>query len=127
MYVDRRNTKLPTMIALGTAMLASISLANCNSVAGFIVSGALAGLSTGAGMNALQTSAIKKSADSMRGTAIATFLFGFDLGMAVGSFAAGLLLSTMGFQKMFVMMSFPTIIALGGIVISILIKYRANG
>lgn len=123
-YVDRKNTKIPTIIALATATMASVSLAHCNSIFTFAISGILAGIGTGAGMNSLQTDSIKRTIASMRGAAIATFLFGFDLGMAIGSFTAGMILKSVGFTKMFTIMSFPPIIAIISILLSMMIRMQ---
>ncbi len=122
LYVDRRNPKIPTIIALTATLMASVSLAQCNSIFIFAMSGIFAGIGTGAGMNALQTDSIRRTITSMRGTAIATFLFGFDLGMAIGSFTAGIILKSSGFTKMFTIMSLPPVIAIIAILLSIMVK-----
>lgn len=124
LYVDRKNTRLPTIIALTTSMLASIFMAYCNTIYIFAISGILAGIGTGSGMNALQTSSISKTAITMRGVAIATFLFGFDLGMAIGSLSAGMLLSFIEYKKMFIIMSVPSGIAL--LIVIILTMCKKN-
>ena len=126
LYVDRKNIYLPTIVALIAAMLSSFSLANCNSVFIFALSGVLAGIGTGAGMNALQTDSIRKTLVSMRGVAIATFLFGFDLGMAVGSLSAGMLLSSMDYRTMFMTMSIPSAISIIVVVIVFLYKKKKD-
>ena len=123
-YVDHWNTKLPTVIALISAMLASGFLTICNSNTILVLSGLLAGVGTGTGINALQTLSIKAEKADKRGAAIATFLFGFDIGMASGSLIAGILLNKMGYQKMFMIMAIPPMVALLAFSIIMLIENK---
>lgn len=109
-YIDRKNGKAPVYLALGAAVVALILIAKCRSNTMLILSGVFAGLSTGAGMNALQTFAIKESPPQNRGVAVATFLFGFDLGMALGALIAGILVPVIGFRWMFSAMALPSLI-----------------
>ena len=110
-YVDRKNTYSPTVMALLCVVVASVLLFSCRSSSLLIIAGVFAGIGTGVGMNALQTLAVKKVTRTKRGMAMAIFLFGFDLGMAVGSLIAGIISSSIGFKQMFIIMSFPSLLA----------------
>lgn len=111
LYVDRKDISLPTKLAL-LSMAAAAALLFCFRSSGSLAAaGAFAGIGTGAGMNALQTLSAVKAGRKRRGTAMAVFLFGFDLGMALGSFMASILSDIFGFPKMFILMSVPALVA----------------
>ena len=111
LYVDRKDARLPTILALVSTAAASVLLFFCRSSGLLLLAGVFAGIGTGAGMNALQTMAVKDIATANRGMAMAIFLFGFDFGMAMGSFLAGIVSSQTGFQKMFLIMAMPPALA----------------
>ena len=74
------------------------------------VAGILIGTGMGLGMSVIQTMAVKRLDYKRRGLGIATFLFGFDIGMAIGSLIAGYIVTTYGYTNMFMLMSvFPII------------------
>ena len=111
LYVDRKNADLPAITALASIATASVLLSVCHSLPELLMAAVLSGIGTGAGMNALQTMSVKRTAASNRGMAMAIFLFGFDLGMGVGSFIAGLISNYTGFPILFLIMSVPPTVA----------------
>lgn len=88
----------------GILLLVFIPNAPC-----YILSGALMGCSFGAVQPALQTMAMHSVAPERRGAANSTFFVAFDLGIALGGLAAGMLLEHFGYRPMFL------VIALSGV------------
>ncbi len=75
-------------------------------------------------MNALQTMALKRVSDRKKGLAMSTFLFGFDMGMALGAIAAGIISKWFGYNIMFV--SFALFPLIGIIALSLLRQHRTK-
>lgn len=62
------------------------------------------------GMNSLQTMALKRTSPNRKGLAMSTFLFGFDIGMAVGAAIAGAITDYLGYRTMYKIIAlFPAV------------------
>jgi MFS family permease len=93
-------------------LLCLLCLYFCYDIILLNISAFFAGISTGCGMNSLQTLALKNTSCIHRGKTIAIFLFGFDLGMAIGAFVFGLFIDMLGFHLLFILYEIVTISAL---------------
>ena len=104
-YSDRRGIFPPAVCALAAMAAGLVLLYVCRTEAALCVSAVCAGVGTGAGMNALQTLCLRGTPPAARGRAVAVFLFGFDLGMALGSFVFGLFADRLGFRLLYLVFS----------------------
>jgi MFS family permease len=111
-YVDRKGVFLPIIVAITSMLLCLLCLYFCYDIILLNISAFFAGISTGCGMNSLQTLALKNTSCIHRGKTIAIFLFGFDLGMAIGAFVFGLFIDMLGFHLLFILYEIVTISAL---------------
>lgn len=66
----------------------------------------------GMAMVSLQALAVKNISFEDRGSAISTFLFGFDFGMAFGSALAGFAVNLMGYKNMYILMAIIPLVAI---------------
>ncbi|MDO5570983.1 MAG: MFS transporter [Bacteroidales bacterium] len=96
-------------IAIIIGILLLVFVHNIN---GYIISALFLGYSFGAVQPALQTMAIHSVSVERRGAANSTFFIAFDLGIAIGGFVSGVLVKYLGYDKMFLIISFSCIISL---------------
>jgi MFS family permease len=68
----------------------------------FLLSAALIGIGYGTIFPSLQTIAIQKAPPAKRGTATATFLSIFDIGIGFGSFIVGMIVADVGFRSFYI-------------------------
>lgn len=68
----------------------------------FLLSAALIGIGYGTIFPSLQTIAIQKAPPAKRGTATATFLSIFDIGIGLGSFIVGMIVAEVGFRSFYI-------------------------
>ena len=101
LFVDKHGGEKIALLSIIFSVFSLILLFKGDSVISVYVSGCVSGLSMGIGMNSMQTLSIIKTPKAKHNYAMATFLFGFDLGMASGSFIAGLMVTHFGLSKMF--------------------------
>lgn len=100
-YVDRYGSTIPAYLSLVSTILSVLLMSNAYTPAVLCIAGLFSGISTGAGMNALQTMALKCVPYRKKGMAMSTFLLGFDAGMAIGSIVAGIASRRLGYNIMF--------------------------
>ncbi|MGY3717620.1 MFS transporter [Sutcliffiella cohnii] len=95
------------MFAVGLFLLSSADSAFL-----FLLSAAFIGLGWGTTFPSLQTIAISQAPPHKRGLATATFLSIFDLGIAFGSFAVGIIGAAYGFGLLYLVNSFYVFIGI---------------
>ena len=118
-YDDKKNAFIPIIVSMASMIICLIILYYCNNNILLCISSFFAGTSTGTGMNSLQTLCLKNIYTPQRGKAISVFLFGFDSGMALGSFVFGMIVDWIGFNLLYLLFS---IIVVFGLLLSILYK-----
>lgn len=118
-YVDRKNAYIPILFSMASMIICLVLLYYCNNDILLCISSFFAGTSTGTGMNSLQTLCLKNIPSPQRGKAISVFLFGFDSGMALGSFVFGTIVDLIGFNLLYLLFS---IIVVLGLLLSIINK-----
>lgn len=110
MYADRKGWFFPVSAAMLSGFAALLLLRIGHNTAAFCLSAVFSGISTGAGINTIQTMAAVCAAPKRRSAAIAVFFIGFDLGMIFGSMLSGMLSEMLGYRRMFGAMSLIPII-----------------
>lgn len=104
---DRRG-EARLVYAGNAAIVGSIVLLVCaHNVPCYLLSAVLLGFSFGAIQPSLQTMAMHAVPPHRRGAANSTFFVAFDSGLALGGFAAGVLIERIGFDAMFLCMIVP--------------------
>lgn len=96
-----------------------ILLANMDSGISFLVAGAFVGFGYGALVPSLQTLAVQSTKHERSGYATATFFTFFDSGLALGSFALGLIALHFGYQYVY--------LSSGALVLVVFILYMVIG
>ena len=95
-----------TLCTAATLVLIGVS----DSLPLFCVAGALGGLGIGSAMGTFQAMAVATVEPQRRGVATSTYFVFFDLGIAIGSFVAGIIAGTVGYTAMFMVMAiFPAL------------------
>lgn len=100
-FVDRYGNTIPAYLSLLSAVLSVLLMSTAQTLSILYIAGIFSGISTGVGMNALQTMALNGVSKRKKGLAMSTFLFGFDLGMALGAISAGIISKWLGYNAMF--------------------------
>ena len=77
----------------------------------FILSAILAGYGFGGQEPALQAMAVRIAPPEERGSANSTFLCAYDIGMGLGGFFAGVLISAVGYNWMFFIIAFSSVVS----------------
>lgn len=90
-----------------------LSLAFCNSLPLLLLGGIFQGIGYGTGYTTFNTMVARDVEPERRGRAMATFYVGFDSGMGLGAFCAGMLSGAIGFSGMYLSYAFLPLIALG--------------
>ena len=122
--VDKYGCNIPAGISILFAFLSLILLfVACSSIT-FYLAAVLSGISTGVGMNALQTMALRQSPPKIRTVTMSTFLFGFDMGMAFGSAVAGVLIKSCEHRTMYGIVSLVPLVGLLFFVVAKLLKRK---
>ena len=106
--IDRRGYRGPSIFATicTAATLALIGVSNTLPL--FCLAGALGGLGIGSAMGTFQALAVATVPPQRRGVATSTYFVFFDLGIAIGSFVAGIIAGAVGYTAMFeIMAAFP--------------------
>jgi MFS family permease len=88
------------------------------------LAGAVVGMGTATAAPALQALAIDLAGPNRRGAAMATFFAMVDLGVSVGSIAAGQIAPAVGYGGVFIAASAAPLLGLGGI--AFLIRSRLS-
>jgi len=76
----------------------------------FLIAGAILGIAIAGEQPILMAECIRSAGPSQRGVASNTSYVGLDLGIMIGSNAAGLLVDLMGFRAMFLAITVPMIL-----------------
>ena len=96
----------------GEAMFAAfLLLALAPNTVTFILAAVLAGYGFGGLEPALQSMAVHSAAPAERGSANSTFLCAYDIGIGLGGGIAGVLISGLGYEQMFVILSAANIVS----------------
>ena len=106
--IDRRGYRGPSIFATlcTAATLALIGVSDTLPL--FCLAGALGGLGIGSSMGTFQALAVATVPPQRRGVATSTYFVFFDLGIAIGSFVAGIIAGAAGYTAMFeIMAAFP--------------------
>ena len=112
---------IPGMLVAGVGY-ALVSYASSDQ--GLALAGAVVGMGTATAAPALQALAIDLAGPSRRGAAMATFMAMVDLGVSVGSIAAGQIAPAVGYGGVFIAASAAPLLGLGGI--AFLIRSRLS-
>lgn len=99
--VDRRGFFWPGLLSIAGVVATLVVISFADSVALFCVAGVFAGLGLGTAMSTFQAMAVAAAPARRRGVATSTYMFGFDLGIALGSVVAGVLVGMLGYSGMY--------------------------
>lgn len=110
--VDRGYLHIIVRIAIATVAIAFISFGLLETANLFFISALLLGLGFGALLPALQTLYINMAGPERRGTANATYLTGFDLGIGMGMLIGARIADIYNFEMMYFLAAGLNIIAL---------------
>lgn len=116
-YVGKRFDKLgPSSVVIPGLLFFAIGLGML-SFAGnawlLLLSAAIIGLGFGTVTPSLQTMAVQSTSPSRSDHATATYFTFFDTGIAAGSFVLGLLVSSVGFQKLYLICAVLILVVIG--------------
>lgn len=95
--VARRGFLWPGLLSIAGVVATLVVISFADSVALFCVAGVFAGLGLGTAMSTFQAMAVAAAPARRRGVATSTYMFGFDLGIALGSVVAGVLVGMLGY------------------------------
>ncbi len=109
--VDKKGCDIVLYWGIGIFMLSPLTLFFANSQALIIVSAIFFGIGFGFILPSLQTIAVRSAKPNNRGAATSTYYLAFDLGMVLGGIISGWLSELIGFEKMFLSMLLPVIVA----------------
>lgn len=99
------------LMPLGYMFAAFLLLALAPNTVTFILAAVLAGYGFGGLEPALQSMAVHSAAPAERGSANSTFLCAYDIGIGLGGGIAGVLISGLGYEQMFVILSAANIVS----------------
>jgi MFS family permease len=106
--IDRHGYRGPSVFATLCTAATLVLIGVSNSLPLFCAAGALGGLGIGSAMGTFQAMAVATVEPQRRGVATSTYFVFFDLGIAIGSFVAGIIAGAVGYTAMFVIMAaFP--------------------
>lgn len=88
-------------VSASFTLLALVFIGLSDSLPMFCLAGAFAGLGIGTAMGTFQAMAVATVPPYRRGVATSTYFVFFDLGIAIGSFVAGILAGAFGYATMF--------------------------
>ena len=108
--IDRHGYRGPSVFATLCTAATLVLIGVSNSLPLFCAAGALGGLGIGSAMGTFQAMAVATVEPQRRGVATSTYFVFFDLGIAIGSFVAGIIAGAVGYTAMFVIMAiFPVL------------------
>lgn len=108
--IDRTGYRGPSIFATLCTAATLVLIGLSNSLPMFCVAGVLGGFGIGGSMSTFQAMAVATVPPQRRGVATSTYFVFFDLGIAVGSFAAGIIAGTHGYLVMYEAMAvFPVL------------------
>ena len=109
--IDRRGYRGPSIFATLCTAATLALIGASNSLPMFCLAGALGGLGIGSAMGTFQAMAVATVPPWRRGVATSTYFVFFDLGIAIGSFTAGIIAGAVGYAAMFQIMAVFPILA----------------
>ena len=122
--IDRHGYRIPaitsTLCTAGTLMLIGVS----NNAFMFAAAGVLGGLGIGTAMGTFQAMAVANVEPWRRGVATSTYMTAFDLGIAIGSLAGGIIADIAGYTVMYFAVALFPIAA--SVVSAVVVKGKAD-
>ena len=109
--IDRRGYRGPSIFATLCTAATLALIGASNSLPMFCLAGTLGGLGIGSAMGTFQAMAVATVPPWRRGVATSTYFVFFDLGIAIGSFTAGIIAGAVGYAAMFQIMAVFPILA----------------
>ena len=109
--IDRKGYRGPSIFATLCAAASLLVIAASTSLPMFCAGGALGGLGIGSAMGTFQAMAVATVPPQRRGVATSTFFVFFDLGIAIGSFIAGIIANAVGYAAMYQIIAIFPILA----------------
>lgn len=109
--VDRKGFTPAVVFGIVFMIPSLLLITYAQSIWGYIFAAFLLGIGYGTLQSSLSAMAIMLAPPQHRGSANATYLLGFDGGIGVGAIASGLLVDALGYQSMFLVVSFMPLIA----------------
>ncbi len=110
--VDKIGWYKPALISLICMIMSLLIISISTNLYHLIFAAFLSGVSMGMAMVSLQALAVRNIPFEERGSAVSTFLFGFDFGMAFGSALAGFAAKLLGYKSMYVLMAVIPLVAI---------------
>lgn len=110
-YIDRYGEANLVYTGNGAIIAGIVLLVLCHNTPCYVLSALLLGYSFGAIQPSLQTMAMHAVPQERRGAASSTFFVAFDLGIALGGFAAGVLVKHLGYDMMFLIISISCVVS----------------
>lgn len=110
-YADKKGEAMFVYTCNSSMLAAFLLLALAPNTVTFIIAAVLAGYGFGGLEPALQSMAVHSAAPSERGSANSTFLCAYDIGIGLGGGIAGVLISGLGYEQMFVILSAANIVS----------------
>ena len=108
---DRRGEAVFVYSCNASMLAALLLIALIPDNATFLLSAALSGYGFGGLEPALQSMAVSVAPPERRGAANSTFLCAYDIGIGVGGGLAGVLIDTVGYNKMFLIISVAAVVS----------------
>ncbi len=122
--IDRHGYRIPaiasTLCTAGTLALIGVS----NNEIMFAASGVLGGLGIGTAMGTFQAMAVANVEPWRRGVATSTYMTAFDLGIAIGSLAGGIIADFAGYTVMYFVVALFPIAA--SVISAVVVKGKAS-
>ena len=109
--IDRRGYRGPSIFATLCTAATLVFIGVSYSLPMFCFAGALGGLGIGSAMGTFQAMAVATVPPWRRGVATSTYFVFFDLGIAIGSFLAGIVAGAVGYAAMFQIMAISPVLA----------------
>ena len=106
--IDKHGYRIPGIASTLCTALTLVVVGFSHDTVTIAIAGALGGLGIGTAMSTFQAMAVASVAPWRRGVATSTYMFGFDLGIAIGSLVAGALVAAFGYSTMYYLIAiFP--------------------
>lgn len=109
--IDKKGFDIFVYSGIIILILSMVILSRSTNIIIFIISAALYGIGFGLLESSLLTMAVTYAPEGKIGGANATFFACFDGGIGLGSIIAGLLASSVGYSRMYLLMAIPILIA----------------
>lgn len=120
-FVDKGHIHIVSVIALSTISVSFLAFALLHSIYAYCISAFFIGVGFGAMLPSFQTAFINMATSDKRGTANATYLTGFDLGVGLGMLAGGYIASHHPMSHLFI---FASILAFFAVLVYLFISRK---